>query len=155
MVHIANVREFSQIYASLCEYGPDFERDLEYFHDLLNRTSEACIDHKRRNIQDKRVVKFVLKPTATSFCVNVLRGDVGFTGLIRSKMKHMYGFNEKQYPKGDSSRHLLMPSKRYSRLRNPRTGTYPDMLSRARIRPPIRRGPLMQRMVGMQRDTHV
>ena len=140
------------LWTKIEEYGPDFERDLEYFHELLNRTYDACVDQKRRNNKDARVSKFVLRPEASSFCGDVLRGDVSYTGLIRSTMKHMYGFDEP--PHDEKYRHRdkysLANRARYRGYRNIGRRHRDELVGR-NIRPPIRRGPLLQRMIGVQK----
>nr|XP_054768564.1 galactosylceramide sulfotransferase-like [Lytechinus pictus] len=68
------------------EYGPNFQRDLDYYRTRLGEVAEVCIDFSRKGSKDVREVKYILKEGAPQFCQELLWGDVEYTRFIQRRM---------------------------------------------------------------------
>ncbi|XP_002734753.1 galactosylceramide sulfotransferase-like [Saccoglossus kowalevskii] len=73
------------LWKNVAEYGPCFERDLNHFREQRQKVMEECIDPSRVSRKDPRENRYVLKNNASELCVNLWRGDVTFTDIIRKK----------------------------------------------------------------------
>ncbi|XP_071480076.1 galactosylceramide sulfotransferase-like [Diadema antillarum] len=72
------------------EYGNNFSQDLAHFRALQQNVKDQCIKKNATNKEDQREDKFVLKPNASTFCVDLLRGDIPYTRLLKETMIKRY-----------------------------------------------------------------
>ncbi|XP_071960930.1 galactosylceramide sulfotransferase-like [Antedon mediterranea] len=88
------------LWRKIKEYEGNFDKDLIEFRLRQQQAMNKCIDDERLNKNDRREIKYVLKPNMTKsiFCQNLLRDDVAYTDLIRNKMKQ-YGLYLSSSPK--------------------------------------------------------
>ncbi|XP_006816499.1 galactosylceramide sulfotransferase-like [Saccoglossus kowalevskii] len=73
------------LWQNIAEYGPCFERDLQYFREKRQKVMDECIGPSQVVKKDPRETRYVLKENASELCLNMWRGDVTFTKFIRNK----------------------------------------------------------------------
>ncbi|XP_077979108.1 galactosylceramide sulfotransferase-like [Glandiceps talaboti] len=73
------------LWKKIHDYGPSFEEDLQEFRNENERVMKECINPVRVVKRDPRESSYELKPNAPPKCVNLWRGDVTFTSLLRNK----------------------------------------------------------------------
>ncbi len=71
----------------ISDYGDEFDRDLQYFRDLLRKTKIDCTEDE---IQKKPgdlhgVMGYVLRQNASEFCKDLMLGDVEYTHMFRDR----------------------------------------------------------------------
>ncbi|XP_030847319.1 galactosylceramide sulfotransferase [Strongylocentrotus purpuratus] len=74
------------LWRKIKEYGPTFQRDLDYYRTRLGEVAEECIDLSQKNSRDVREVKYVLRKGAPHYCQELLWGDVEYTRFIQRRM---------------------------------------------------------------------
>ncbi|XP_071490310.1 galactose-3-O-sulfotransferase 3-like [Diadema antillarum] len=73
------------LWKKVAEYGPQFQKDLAHFHSLEENAMDSCVNQSKNDTKDRREDKLMLK-RKSKFCVDLMRGDVPYTTLIRRTM---------------------------------------------------------------------
>ena len=98
-------------WAKVKDYGPDFKKDLEYFHSLEKKAFNACVNTGEKNRKDRRVEKFVLRTDTSKFCKDMLRDDVVYTKLIRTGMVNRAALEDRRSVRSNHYHRKIRPEK--------------------------------------------
>ena len=71
----------------ISNYNADFQRDLQYFRQLLSDTRKECTkdEIKRKDGDGHGVMGYVLKDDTGDFCKDLLLGDTDYTKMFRKR----------------------------------------------------------------------